>query len=216
MTPAQNPPTQGPWIISYLTLRKAVGFFGISLVPVMVIGSLLLDHPPVIQISVSAYYYTSMRNELEGILFAIALFLLCYNGYDRRDSIVSKAAGLFCLGIALFPTSATSSKGDVISIVHYLTSAVFFALLAYMSVFLFTQSSGNPTPQKIRRNRIYRICGIVMAVSVAGIPIDGIEAIHNAIGFIHPTIILELLALTAFGISWLTKGEFFLKDKPNF
>jgi hypothetical protein len=51
-----------------------------------------------------------------------------------------------------------------------------------------------------------------MAVAVIGIPIDGINSIWNKIGFLHPTLILELLALTSFGISWLTKGEFWLKD----
>jgi hypothetical protein len=207
-----------PWIISYLTLRKTVGFLGVSLVPVMVIGSLILDdlihqQPAAIQTSVSAYYYTSMRNELEGIIFGIGMFLLCYHGYTRQDSIVSKLAGFFGLCIALFPTSPSSVKGDIISVIHYVTAGIFFALLAYMSVFLFTKSSGNPTPQKLKRNRIYRICGIVMAIVVIGIPFDGINPIYDKIGFLHPTLILELLALTSFGISWLTKGEIWMKDK---
>jgi hypothetical protein len=214
----QRPPTAGPWIISYLTLRKTIGVLGISLVPVLVIGSYLIDHlvngqPATIQTSVSAYYYTSMRNELEGILFGIGMFLLCYDGYDRQDSVVTKLAGLFGLCIALFPTSPTSEKGDIISVIHYVTAGIFFVLLAYTSVFLFTKSSGYPTPQKFKRNRIYRICGIVMAVTVIGIPIDGIDAIWDKIGFLHPTLILELLALASFGISWLTKGEFWMKDK---
>jgi hypothetical protein len=210
--PQKNPDL--PWIISYLTLRKTVGFLGVSLVPVMVIGSLILDHlignqPATIQTSVSAYYYTSMRNELEGIIFGIGMFLLCYHGYDRQDSIISKLAGLFGLCIALFPTSASTVKDDVVSKIHYITAGVFFALLAYTSLFLFTKKSDYPTRQKVKRNRIYRICGIVMAVAVLGIPFDEIEAIK----FLHPTLILELLALTSFGISWLTKGEFWMKDK---
>jgi hypothetical protein len=213
----QSTPSAGPWIISYLTLRKTIGVLGISLVPVLVIGSFIIDHlingqPAAIETSVSAYYYTSMRNELEGILFGIGMFLLCYDGYDLQDSIISKLAGLFGLCIALFPTSPTTEKGDVISVIHYVTAGIFFALLAYTSVFLFTKTTDYPTPQKVRRNRIYRICGIVMAVAVIGIPIDGINSIWNKIGFLHPTLILELLALTSFGISWLTKGEFWLKD----
>jgi hypothetical protein len=213
----QSTPAARPWIISYLTLRKTIGVLGISLVPVLVIGSFIIDHlingqPAAIQTSVSAYYYTGMRNELEGILFGIGMFLLCYDGYDRQDSIISKLAGFFGLCIALFPTSPTSEKGDVISVIHYVTAGIFFALLAYTSVFLFTKTTDYPTPQKVRRNRIYRICGIVMAVAVTGIPFDGINSIWDKIGFLHPTLILELLALTSFGISWLTKGEFWLKD----
>ena len=200
-------------VISYLTLRKIVGLLAISLVPVMVLGSFIFDHTHYIQISVSAYYHTSMRDALIGIVCGISLFLLSYNGYTKQDAVFSKLAGIFALGIAFFPTSETSDKGDITSTLHYLTSGVFFTILAYMSVFLFTKSSGIMTPEKKMRNRIYRIFGITMAVSVIGIPIDSIPAVHNLIGFIKPTIILETIALVSFGISWLTKGEFILKDE---
>lgn len=206
-------PLQSPLIISYLTLRKWVGFLGIALAPVLVIGSLLLDRPRQILVSISAYYYSGMRNEMEGVLCGISMFLLAYRGYSRRDSIVSKLAGLFALCIAFFPTSESDDKGDLISKVHYITAGIFFALLAYMSIWLFTKTSGNMTRQKIKRNRVYRVCGIVMAVSVIGIPIDGIGAVHDAIGFLKPTLIFETIALVSFGISWLVKGELVLKDK---
>jgi hypothetical protein len=212
-----NAPTAVPWIISYLTLRKTVGLLGVSLVPVLVIGSFIIDlingQPAAIQTSVSAYYYSSMRNELEGILFGIGMFLLCYDGYDRVDSVISKLAGVFGLCIALFPTSPANETGGVISTIHYVAAGIFFALLAYMSIFLFTKKSPYPSLQKLKRNRIYRACGIVMAVAVTGIPFDGITPIWEKIGFLHPTLILEFLALTSFGISWLTKGEFWLKEK---
>jgi hypothetical protein len=201
-------------MITYMTLRKAVGFLGIGLAPFVVVGSFILDHTCQIQISVSAYYYTSMRNEMEGIICGISMFLLSYHGYTKQDSIVSKLAGLFALGIAFFPTSETSDKGDIISKLHYITAGIFFALLSYMSIFLFTKSAGNPTPQKIKRDRIYRVCGIIMVVSFIGIPVDSIKTIHDSISFLKPTLIFETLALTAFGISWLTKGEWIYKDKP--
>jgi hypothetical protein len=82
-----------------------------------------------------------------------------------------------------------------------------------MSIFLFTKSFGKMTPEKKKRNRVYRICGVIMLVSIIGIPIDGIPAIYDRIKSIKPTLILEFLALTSFGISWLTKGEFILADK---
>ena len=200
-------------IISYLTLRKLVGLLGILLVPILVLGSFILDHTNYIQVSVSAYYHTGTRNALVGIVCGISLFLLSYNGYTLKDSIASKLAGLFALGIAFFPTSATNDKNDIISILHYVVSGIFFAILAYMSIFLFTKSSGNMTPEKKQRNEVYRACGIIMAVCVIGIPINSIPAIRDRTIFLKPTLILETLALLAFGISWLTKGEFLLKDK---
>jgi hypothetical protein len=216
MYTTQPLPTQSPLIISYLTLRKWVGFLGILLAPLLVLGALLLNphQQPKILDSISAYYYSKMQDEMEGILCGIAMFLLAYRGYSKQDSIVSKLAGLFALCIAFFPTSATDDKKDPISILHYVTAGIFFALLAYMSIFLFTKSAWHMTKQKVQRNRVYRACGIVLAVAVIGIPIDGIGKIPKEIGFLKPTLVFETIALTSFGISWLTKGEFILKDKP--
>jgi hypothetical protein len=200
-------------IISYMTLRKIVGLLGISLPFVLVFGSFILDPTKQLQISVSAYYYTNMRDALVGIVCGVSLFLLAYHGYEWQDSLASKLAGLFALGIAFFPTSATHDKSDMISKLHYITAGIFFVLLSYMSIFLFTKSAGDMTPQKKIRNRVYRICGIIMLISVIGIPMDVIPAIHNHIAFLKPTLILETAALVSFGISWLTKGEALLKDK---
>lgn len=212
-TPVPQPP--GNIMITYVTLRKVIGWLGIALSPVMILGNFILDHTHVPQVSLSAYYYTSMRNEFEGIICGIAMFLISYHGYTKQDSVFSKIAGVAALGIAFFATSETSAKGDVSSILHYITAGIFFTALSYMSVFLFTKSTAPVmTPQKIKRNRVYRACGIIMAVNIAFVPFDDLPAIHNAIGFLKPTLVVETIALVAFGISWLTKGEFLLKDKP--
>lgn len=200
-------------IISFMTLRKSVGVLGISLPPVLVLGTFLLDHTTQPEVSISAYYYSSMRNGFVGILCGVSLFLLSYHGYKWYDSLASKAAGLFALGIAFFPTSETNDKTDIISKLHYISAGIFFVILACMSLFLFTKSSGHKTRAKKNRNRIYRICGIGMLVSVACIPLDGIPVIHDRIAFLKPTLLLETLALLFFGISWLTKGEAILGDR---
>lgn len=197
----------GSLIISFVTLRRTIGYLAFLLAPALVIGSLLLDHPRYIPVSMSAYYYSHMRNVLVGVICGISLFLFCYHGYKWYDSLASKSAALFALGIAFFPTSETNDKTDIISILHYTTSAIFFVILALMSIFLFTKSKGTMTPKKKQRNRVYKICGIVILVSVAGIPIAGIPVIWESIKSFKPTFILETIALVAFGISWLTKGE---------
>jgi len=200
-------------IISYITMRRVIGFFGFFLVPVLIIGSLLLDCPKEIKVSVSAYYYSHMRNVLIGVLCCISLFLFSYHGYTWKNSLASKLAGMFALGIAFFPTSPTSNKDDIISILHYVFAGIFFAILSYMSIFQFTKTSGYVTTNKKKRNHVYRVCGVVMIISAAFIPTDMIAFIHDHISFIKPTLIFETLALVSFGISWLTKGEFLLKDK---
>ena len=88
-------------------------------------------------------------------------------------------------------------------------------MLAGMSLFLFTRSnpSGRMTKKKKERNRVYIICGVVIVISAVAIPICQIDGIWEHIKFIKPTLILEILALEAFGFSWLVKGGFLLKDK---
>lgn len=211
--PEKKPPGNDSLLISYMTLRKSVGWLGIVLPVVLVAGSLVLDHSNQILVSLSAYYYTCTRNALIGILCAVSLFLFCYRGYDKQDSIISNLAGLFALGVAFFPTSDTDEKSDLISTLHYVFAGIFFTLLSYMSIFLFTKTSGFVTTQKKERNQVYVVCGIVMISCSAAIPLDGIPVVHDCIGRFKPTLIFETGALWAFGVSWLTKGEFILKDK---
>ena len=145
----------------------------------------------------------------------MSLFLLSYHGYERADYIVSKLAGIFALGIAFFPTAPVNGEENLISTMHYTSTGVFFALLSYMSIILFTKSKGHKTAEKIKRNRVYRVCGIIMAASVLCVPLSSIPAINEKIGSLKPTLVFETLALTAFGIAWLIKGEFLLADKPH-
>ena len=77
-------------------------------------------------------------------------------------------------------------------------------------MFLFTKSSGQMTPEKKKRNLIYKVCGIGMVGSfILLIPFNIFDV---KIG----TWIVEAIALTFFGISWLTKSEAYrilYKDK---
>ncbi len=207
-----NEEDTGSLLISILTLRKSIGFLAFFLAPVLVFGSFLLDKTNYVQVSMSAYYYTSMRNLLVGVICGISLFLFCYHGYKWYDSLSSKLAGLFALGIAFFRTSSTNDKTDILSILHYVTSAIFFVILAFMSIFLFTKSKGTMTSMKKKRNRVYKICGITILVSVAFIPVFGLPAISESVKSFKPTFVLETIALVAFGISWLTKGEAIFGD----
>ena len=91
---------------------------------------------------------------------------------------------------------------------HSICAITFFALLAYNSFFLFTKGSENPTKQKKIRNFIYRGCAIGMVIgSIVCSLLNKITDIPNM------TMIMEIILLQFFGISWLTKGEVFFKDK---
>ncbi len=212
--------------LSFLAIRKAVGWLGIALPIVLSVGTLVVSCcPHFIKDSISSYYYTLMGNFLTGILCAVALFLFTYNGYNSADRISTIIAGTGALATAVFPTNSenTSNFCEVITkpascisnTVHFLGAAVFFVTLAYMSIFLFTKSNKKKEDiQKPKRNRnsVYIAMCIIMLVALLGIVLLRIKPIGNALNPYQAEFWFETIALWAFGFSWLVKGETILKD----
>lgn len=212
-------------IISYLTMRRLIGVIGIALPFIMVFGGFIQNGFVVLD-SISNYYYTNMRDFFVGLLFAISLFLMSYTGYEKIDNVVANLSGIFALGIIMFPASKYTGRvvhvglfliNDTISgYIHLIFSALFFLLLSFNSIFLFTKHGpGVITIQKKHRNTIYRICGIVMIVSMFLIITYTTYLKKTLIWKAHPVLILETIALMAFGISWLVKGHTLYRDKPH-
>ncbi|HEY2580303.1 MAG TPA: hypothetical protein VGI43_00765 [Mucilaginibacter sp.] len=216
---------QQDMVISYLTIRKAVGYLGLSFPVILALGTWLIGKCPCLEISVSAYYYTIMGNYFVGTLCCVALFLFSYKGYDTLDQILSKAAAIFGLGIAFLPTNFKNScagctiftrpDNAFLNIAHYLTAAFFFTIMAFMSLFLFTKTDANqqPTPQKLQRNKVYKVCAYIMVFFLILIPALKIKAIPDWFFSWKPEFWFEAIVLGAFGVSWLTKGEAILQDK---
>jgi len=211
-------------VISYLALRRGVGILGVCLPIVMVIGTFFVKDCKTIQPSISDFYYTRMGNFFVGCLCAVGLFLFSYKGYDRKDKIASKLASIFAICIAFFPTGGPEASSGCnylhrnsdswVSTVHDITAASFFSILAYFCLFLFTIRSPNPTPEKLMRNKIYRICGYTIIGCILFLIVYfNVKPLQRTIRWYKPVFILETIALWAFGVSWLTKGEGILKDK---
>ncbi len=215
-----NQPTD-PLLISFLAIRKTIGALGLLLPIVLLLVPLIFNLCPERQASISDYYYTKMGSYFTGTLCAFSLFLFSYKGYDKADRVSSLLACVFALGVVFFPTSIndlssscyviTTSSSKTTSIIHYTFAACFFVTLSYMSLFLFTKTSGEPTPRKLKRNIIYKICGCVMLVSIVSILVFTLF-FKEALNKYHPTFYLETVTLLAFSLSWLTKGEAILKD----
>jgi hypothetical protein len=69
---------------------------------------------------------------------------------------------------------------------------------------------------KLKRNKLYRACGfIILACIFVMAVLFLLDNIYHGAVFkrYNPTIWFETAALWAFGISWLVKGNFILKDK---
>ena len=70
------------------------------------------------------------------------------------------------------------------------------------------------TARKRKRNRIYRICGYVMSLCVVLMILYTVlpDSVVSPFTPGKPIFWLEAVAVVAFGISWLVKGEAILKD----
>jgi hypothetical protein len=200
--------------ISYLTLRKLIGWIGVLLVPALATGNLLFSDK--LPGSVSGYYYTSMRNVLVGSLCALGVFLFMYFGYDRWDNWLTNAAGVSAVGAALFPAAPVnpSSAARAVGYVHLACFALLFTMMAIIALWLFrrTQPGFERTPAKRRRDLVYQICGIVIVTCLVLTPIESL-IIGSSISPFHPLFWLEATATFAFGLAWLVKGQVILKDR---
>jgi hypothetical protein len=216
-------------IISYLTLRKAVGILGICLPFLLMIGFKLFNPDCAFPPSISHFYYTAMGNLFVGTLCAVSLFLFCYNGHDKADLIAAKLAAAFALLTAMFPTDFDAfapadlcsrirrEEPNVVSnLVHYISASLLFATFAFFSLIQFTKTNkrGPVGEQKQKRNTVYKICGWVIVLSITGIAlISFVNDWYEKLKDYKPTFVLETVALVAFGFSWLVKGETLFKDK---
>lgn len=231
----------GPWIIkSYLDLRRFLGFLGISLPFILFIGSLIIrDGCDTFLPSISDYYHTSMRNIFVGVNAVIAAFLWCYKGYDKIETLISRIAAIFALIIAICPCPLKSNivgtdsvlyfkdfqqcyvpctaHPDLVGLLHFGSAIGFFVLLIYLVLIKFIEF------EKKHHNNSKIICVYKTTAWLMGLSLIFIFcslffqwkpiSIHNIV--IPYTFAGESIALFAFGIAWLTKGELIYLDTKS-
>ncbi len=209
-------------VISYKSLRRLIGFLGILLPLICITFGWFFGNFKV-QPSISLYYYTNVRDFLVGILFVMSLFLMTYKGTYRIDNWITTITGFAGLMIAVFPCYNQEFEkmpvglfqiySETSNYFHLSAAATFFLLLAINSIFLFTRKEGAITKQKLKRNTVYIICGIIILVCFIGLVLSMLIFTYEQRCENKIVLILEAIALLAFGISWLVKGQTIIPDK---
>lgn len=162
--------------------------------------------------SISITYYSLYAVGIFMIILGSAsMLLICYKGYDKGDDITATIAGIFGLMICLFPTKYPdypSLEAGILQlpsyanvVFHCIGAFGFFGTIAYMSCFRFTRTSGKVTKNKKIRNWIYRVCGIGMMASFLLMLFQLCPDRPDNLVWI-----VEMIALTFFGVSWLVKS----------
>jgi len=220
--------------VSYLNLRLCIGVLGIALPFILRIGSAIFPPDPY---SVSAYYYSAMRNILVASLCVLGIFLLTYQGYDKLDSRITNVCGAATIGVALFPTSNPGFKPTWVGHVHPVVAGIALAGQALMAlqftqsaprdraarwlddvkrmlralVFRYAQRVYDEHGKKLARNRIYSACAwlIIIGVVLALAQNFWPDSVKAETQWLFW---FESLSIASFGFAWLVKGETLLKD----
>lgn len=214
--------------VSYFALRIAVGVAGL-LMPIAVrLGAWHFEGVSDLS-TISAHYYTGMREVFVGSLVLAGTVLACYRTRSAIDLWLGVMAGVAAIGIALFPMEPTFGKAitdtipglqngeclrdktcyfnhGILGFHGYFVGAFFFLAFVLMWFRFPAFTPNNPTPEKLTRNKVYRVCAVVMAL--AGIVLGFFSVREYALGMFWS----ESVAVMAFAIAWLVKGQLFLAD----
>jgi len=222
-----------PEIISYYTMRRAIGVLGITLPLILVAGSSLFGDCKEVQSSISTYYHTNMRNIFVGYNCAVALFLFAYRGHDWRDNFTGYLGCIAVLGVAFLPCTIGPSaqpclvqacaQNPLVGKLHNLSALMYFIILIVYALFLFPKTHMDMVTgikrfmgrQKKKRNVVYYICGGLMTTALLLIIayMWFLGKLYPGLKDLDPIFWLESIVLLSFGISWLTKGQLFFRDE---
>ena len=224
-------------VISFLTLRNLIGISGMLLPIVLTIFTPKGQMDRVMEHSISDYYYTRNGDILVVLLSVIGVFLLTYKGYDKLwERILTVVAAVSGIGVAFFPTATKMGNSLSIHVIrqdvpelfgliqlHFVFAGLFFISLAIISLYYFSMTddtsallqNAGKRKRKAKRNLVFKICGWTMLACVALMILYLI--IQPASLEDKPVIfVLETVAVEAFGISWITKGETLWPDGEHY
>ena len=215
MTERERKRRDAPVDLSLQTHRRIIGTLGLMLPALIYLfaGARPTADLPAWRLlgSVSAYYYTGGVGVFVGVLFALSLFLFSYRGYEgvKADRIVGTVGGTAALVVALFPTHAPVASlqpgwwAPPTGIIHYVAAVVLFGAFILFSVWLFRRSAtprrrDRPADKRLRDD-VCLVCGLVMIAAVIWAAALGLSG--------GPIFLPEAVAIVAFAVSWLVKGE---------
>ncbi len=138
----------GPERRLYQGMRLAIGGLGLLLPPLIVgLEPLLFDGQPAPRGSLSAYYYSGLREVFVGGVCAIGVFLFTYQlARATLENVLSMIAGAAAVAVAVFPTQRPGTgfpltplqellDEDTVRFIHFSAAVIFIGLLAVLGVF---------------------------------------------------------------------------------
>lgn len=169
-----------------------------------------------IQDSLSDYYYAeyppkSLRVMFVGLLFLLGGLLIAYRGFDTKDNLIHTFAGIFALGVAIFPMNCPDIvHGElcytlIYNNIHYISALLLFGF----SIISIIYNGGEKLKKKYEELIEDEIRAFIFWRSVSAITVGGgiVYALMMLItggktSFIEIVWIPESMGFIGFGIYW--------------
>lgn len=195
-------PAHGRPEIDHRTMRMLVGVIALSL------ANLTAWFAQVPLESISASYHEGgwAQAVFIGFLYAIAAFLLAYNGLSRPEMLLSKVAAVAALGVAMFPCRC-KAHDEIVPYVHAVSAAVMFAILAWFCWVFYLRARQKGHSEALARATLYAACGLVIVASIVVLGLDSLSGGRISEVIPRLTFYGERAALMAFGVCWLTASR---------
>lgn len=184
-------------------IKFLIGLIALSL-PII---ELILTNGSLASISESFWYEEGPwpRNIFVGFLFAIAAFLLAYNGTTEAEMLMGKVAAASAIGIAMFPCACGDMSREILPKAHVVSASLMFGVLTWFCFTFIKRARAKGHREARIRASIYGICGIGMVISILMLLASSIRELNSSLASL--VFWGEAVGLVSFGISWLTASR---------
>ncbi|MFK8101252.1 MAG: hypothetical protein AB8G15_01960 [Saprospiraceae bacterium] len=206
---------------TYVNLRIGIAVLGLSLPILLVLLGWFLNVD--FQNSLSAYFHADsaghfLRTFFVGNLFAIGVSLYLYKGYSNRENIALNLAGIFAIGVAVFPMTWRDEAGETLyqgielfSIgqsavsLHGVCAVLMFLCIAYVCIWCASDTLALLKEEKRRKlyKKLYKSFGVAMiALPVGASLLAMVFRVSDKTIFI-----VETVGIVTFAAYWWTKSR---------
>ena len=210
-------------------LAALLGYVALGMPSVLALGGLSLSLFELGEFteSLSAFYYEEvfLGDIFVGCLMFLGAAMFAYQGWHSKIATLASFCGVCMSLVALFPADGWIIMSDdlggrvvfeaISDQVHLWASVIVFLILAFFCFFVFTRvkpdqigPDGDLIATKRSRNRLYRISGtiILVSISLTGLAFLLGEDIVRQYRLIY---IGETICLLTYGVSWMVHGRVF-------
>lgn len=200
------------WILGFIAIMIAL--------TVVFVGSIIYDYSWFSSISESATTNNTTSMILPFLLGMMALYTFTYKGYDKWDTLCTRLMAIGFTIVAMQPCISefnnilpqigiSGVKPAISNLIHSIGAIVGFGSMIAWVGLCFTKSNDKITPNKRKRNKIYKTSAIIALLGILLFVLGPIFKINNYVW------LAEFIILVPIGFSILVKAGLMFKDEVN-